>query len=167
MLAGMGPQERDLIVQRELDEGRDVLGPVYQDQQLILHTVADVVYAGYASRAEIDVAAARIVQLLKSRRRRGDLDGARWMQDPEWSRAGQADSTRSRAESRPRETGETGVTGVTDLQHRARSPAEYVRLQQGDHRQAATVARLFLVAGSPATYAISLILHGCKERPSR
>jgi hypothetical protein len=40
-------------------------------------------------------------------------------------------------------------------------------LQQGDYRQAATVVRLFLVAGSPATYAISLILHGCKQGRSR
>jgi len=62
MLARVGSQERDLIVQRELDEGRDVLGPVDQDQQLILHTVAHVVYTGDAPRAEIDVAA-RIVQL--------------------------------------------------------------------------------------------------------
>jgi len=164
MLARMGPQERDLIVQRELDEGRNVLGPVDQDQQLIPHTVAHVVYAGYAPRAQIDVAAARIVRLLKSRSLGFKFSVLNSLfQDSKIRSIVRASIARGRETSLESARDEP----LTDLQHWTRSPAEYIRLQQGDYRQAATVVRLFLVAGSPATYAISLILHGCKQGRSR
>lgn len=46
VLAGVGAQQRHLVVQLQLDEGRNVLGPFDHQQQLLLHRVAHIVDAG-------------------------------------------------------------------------------------------------------------------------
>lgn len=57
MFAGVCPEQGDLVVEGQLAERWYILGPLDQDQQLLLHAVADVVYVRDLLRAEIDVVA--------------------------------------------------------------------------------------------------------------
>lgn len=64
MLPRVCPQQGDLIVEGQLAESGYIFGPFDQNQKLLLHAVADVVYVGDLLRAQVDIAT-RTAQLLK------------------------------------------------------------------------------------------------------